>query len=148
MNLQGWVLGRRVHPVTACRRFREGKLPVPALSCGRLILVRPDPKPSPVGAVVVHCRVSSAGRKPTGRATPSTTGSPTSAVMACTSSPAAPPAVAATASQPARSPGSSFVASTGPFSEPAGMTGSPHAAPAKPDVAKPDVTVVTTFRCG
>ena len=51
-----------MHPVTAYRWFREGKLPVPARRAGRLILV--DPKPVSVdGMVAAYCRVSSADQK-------------------------------------------------------------------------------------
>lgn len=53
-----------MHPVTAYRWFREGKLPVPARRAGRLILVDPEPKPVSVrGTVAAYCRVSSADQK-------------------------------------------------------------------------------------
>lgn len=52
-----------VHPVTAYRWYREGKLPVPARRAGRLILVDPDPRPVEAGRVVAYCRVFSADQK-------------------------------------------------------------------------------------
>ena len=52
-----------VHPVTAYRWYREGRLPVPARRAGRLILVDPDPKPAGTGRVAAYCRVSSADQK-------------------------------------------------------------------------------------
>lgn len=63
VNLREWALTQGVHPVTAYRWFREGKLPVPARRAGRLILVDPDPKPVDAGKVVAYCRVSSADQK-------------------------------------------------------------------------------------
>jgi putative resolvase len=64
VNLKEWAREQGVHPVTAYRWFREGKLPVPARRAGRLILVDPDPKPVPVGGMVAaYCRVSSADQK-------------------------------------------------------------------------------------
>jgi putative resolvase len=59
VNLREWALAQGVHPVTAYRWYREGKLPVPARRAGRLILVDPDPKPVEAGRVVAYCRVSS-----------------------------------------------------------------------------------------
>jgi len=56
-------LEQGVHPVTAYRWFREGKLPVPARRVGRLILVDPAPKPAVAGTVAAYCRVSSAEQK-------------------------------------------------------------------------------------
>jgi predicted site-specific integrase-resolvase len=47
-----------VHPVTACRWYREGKLPVPARRAGRLILVDPVPSLVPAETVAVYARVS------------------------------------------------------------------------------------------
>lgn len=60
VNLREWALAQGVHPVTAYRWFREGKLPVPARRAGRLILVNPEPVPASSGRVVAYCRVSSA----------------------------------------------------------------------------------------
>ena len=39
MNLRKWAIANRVHPVTAYRWLREGKLPVPATRVGALILI-------------------------------------------------------------------------------------------------------------
>ena len=62
--MKEWAREQGVHPVTAYRWLREGKLPVPARRAGRLILVDPDPKPVPVGGMVAaYCRVSSADQK-------------------------------------------------------------------------------------
>jgi putative resolvase len=63
MNLKEWALAQGVHPVTAYRWFREGKLPVPARRAGRLILVDPAPQPAMPTRVVAYCRVSSADQK-------------------------------------------------------------------------------------
>ena len=63
MNLKEWALAQGVHPVTAYRWFREGRLPVPARRAGRLILVDPEPRPALAGRVVAYCRVSSADQQ-------------------------------------------------------------------------------------
>ncbi|WP_328414214.1 IS607 family transposase [Micromonospora sp. NBC_00389] len=63
MNLKEWAKREGVHPVTAYRWFREGKLPVPARRVGGLILVESPPAPAPAGVVVVYARVSSADQK-------------------------------------------------------------------------------------
>ena len=64
VNLREWALEQGVHPVTAYRWFREGKLPVPARRAGRLILVDPEPKPVSLrGTVAAYCWVSSADQK-------------------------------------------------------------------------------------
>jgi predicted site-specific integrase-resolvase len=63
VNLKEWARQQGVHPVTAYRWFREGKLPVPARRAGRLILVDPAPVPAPSGTVAVYARVSSADQK-------------------------------------------------------------------------------------
>ena len=39
MNLKEWAGVQGIHPVTAYRWFRDGKLPVPARRVGGLILV-------------------------------------------------------------------------------------------------------------
>jgi len=39
MNLREWALAQGIHPQTAYRWYREGKLPVPARKIGTLILV-------------------------------------------------------------------------------------------------------------
>jgi putative resolvase len=64
VNLKEWAQGQGVHPVTAYRWFREGKLPVPARRVGRLILVdAPAEEPVDSGRTVACCRVSSAGQQ-------------------------------------------------------------------------------------
>ncbi len=63
VNLKEWALAQGVHPVTAYRWFREGKLPAPARRAGRLILVDLDLKPAEVGVVAAYCRVWSADQK-------------------------------------------------------------------------------------
>lgn len=63
VNLKEWALAQGVHPVTAYRWFREGKLPVPARRAGRLILVDLDLNPAEAGLVAAYCRVSSADQK-------------------------------------------------------------------------------------
>lgn len=63
MNLKEWALAQGVHPVTAYRWFREGKLPVPARRAGHLILVDPAAEVSGTGRVVAYARVSSADQK-------------------------------------------------------------------------------------
>ena len=55
VNLKEWALAQGVHPVTAYRGFREGKLPVPARRAGRLILVDLDLRPAGVGGVAAYC---------------------------------------------------------------------------------------------
>jgi predicted site-specific integrase-resolvase len=61
--LKAWALAQGVHPVTAYRRYREGKLAVPARRAGYLILVDRVPVPSASGRVVAYARVSSAGQR-------------------------------------------------------------------------------------
>jgi len=63
VNLKEWARQQDVHPVTAYRWFREGKLPVPARRVGRLIPVDPAPVPETAGMVAVHARVSSADQR-------------------------------------------------------------------------------------
>ena len=48
-----------MHPVTAYRWFREGKLPVPATRVGGLILIDQPASTMPAGVSVVNARVSS-----------------------------------------------------------------------------------------
>jgi predicted site-specific integrase-resolvase len=52
-----------VHPVTAYRWLREGKLPVPATRVGGLILIDQPASPAPTGVSVVYARVSSPGQR-------------------------------------------------------------------------------------
>jgi putative resolvase len=63
VNLKEWARVQGVHPVTAYRWFREGKLPVPARKVGRLILVEPVEEALERVRVVAYCRVSSADQK-------------------------------------------------------------------------------------
>jgi predicted site-specific integrase-resolvase len=42
VNLTDWADAQGIHVQTACRRYREGTLPVPARKVGRLILVSPQ----------------------------------------------------------------------------------------------------------
>lgn len=66
MNLREWALSQGVHPQTAYKWFREGKLPVPARKMGKLILVGDlaDRPAQRRGRTVVYARVSSADQKP------------------------------------------------------------------------------------
>jgi predicted site-specific integrase-resolvase len=61
VNLKEWAKQQGIHPVTAYRWFRSGKLPVSARRVGHLILVDPSgpSRSSPGGAVAVYARVSS-----------------------------------------------------------------------------------------
>ena len=63
MNLKEWAKREGVHPVTAYRWFREGKLPVPARRVGGLILVEQVADATPAERVVVYARVSSADQR-------------------------------------------------------------------------------------
>jgi predicted site-specific integrase-resolvase len=63
VNLKEWARQQGVHPVTAYRWFREGRLPVPARRAGRLILVDPGRVPVSAGLVTVCTGVSSAGQR-------------------------------------------------------------------------------------
>ena len=62
MNLAEWAESQGVARVTAYRWFREGKLPVPALKVGGLILVGPVDT-TPKRQTVVYARVSSADQR-------------------------------------------------------------------------------------
>jgi len=61
-NLREWALAQGIHPQTAYRWSREGKLPVPARKMGKLILVGDLAKSAGPGPhhTVVSARVSSA----------------------------------------------------------------------------------------
>jgi predicted site-specific integrase-resolvase len=66
MNLREWALSQGVHPQTAYRWYRQGKLPVPARKMGKLILVgdlEATPKSS-AGRSVIYARVSSTDQQP------------------------------------------------------------------------------------
>ncbi len=60
MNLKEWAKSQGIHPVTAYRWFRDGKLPVSARRVGGLILVDVPDASAATGSVAVYCRVSSA----------------------------------------------------------------------------------------
>ncbi|MDA8332290.1 MAG: IS607 family transposase, partial [Candidatus Dormibacteraeota bacterium] len=53
MNLKEWARVQGVHPVTAYRWFRDGKLPVPARRVGGLILVDAPGSAAATGSVAV-----------------------------------------------------------------------------------------------
>jgi predicted site-specific integrase-resolvase len=63
VNLKEWAKREGVHPVTAYRWFREGKLPVSARRVGGLILVEQPAESVPDETVVVYARVSSADQQ-------------------------------------------------------------------------------------
>ncbi len=65
MNLAEWAASQGVHPQTAYRWFRQGRLPVPAQRVGGLIMVGDlsgDDRSS-TGRTAVYARVSSADQK-------------------------------------------------------------------------------------
>src|SRR3979490_499961 len=67
MNLTEWAKAQGVHPHTAYRWFREGRLPVPATRVGsRTILVNVEACTAleMVGGVGLYARVSSHDQKP------------------------------------------------------------------------------------
>ena len=61
MTLKQWAIAQGVHPQTAYRWFREGKLPVPAVRVGtRTILINPEAlTPSGVRGIGIYARVGS-----------------------------------------------------------------------------------------
>lgn len=61
--MKEWAKREGVHPVTAYRWFREGKLPVPARRVGGLILVEQAAGAPPSEVVVVYAGVSSADQR-------------------------------------------------------------------------------------
>ena len=69
VNLRQWAIANGLHPQTAYKWFRDGKLPVPAYRAGNLILIGDPERPvSPAGSpavsnTVVYARVSSADQK-------------------------------------------------------------------------------------
>jgi predicted site-specific integrase-resolvase len=63
VNLREWAIANGVHPVTAYRWFREGKLPVPATRVGGLILIDQPASIVPAGVTVVYACVSSADQR-------------------------------------------------------------------------------------
>ena len=63
MNLKEWAKEQGIHPVTAYRWFRDGRLPVPAHRVGGLILVDASGSAAATGSVAVCARVSSADQR-------------------------------------------------------------------------------------
>ena len=63
MNLKEWARGQWIHPVTAYRWFRDGKLAVPTHRVGGLILVDAAGSAAATGSVAVYARVSSADQR-------------------------------------------------------------------------------------
>ena len=65
MNLREWAEAQHIHPQTAYRWFREGRLPVPAQRVGGLIVVGDLTKCASVhvSKTVIYARVSSADQK-------------------------------------------------------------------------------------
>lgn len=65
VNLREWALEQGIHPQTAYKWFRQGKLPVPATKMGKLILVGDLSSSARKGhgSTVIYARVSSADQK-------------------------------------------------------------------------------------
>ena len=63
MNLKEWAGVQGIHPVTAYRWFRDGKLPVPARRVGGLILVDAPGSAAATGGVAAYARVSAADQR-------------------------------------------------------------------------------------
>jgi predicted site-specific integrase-resolvase len=65
MNLAEWAEAQNIHPQTADRWFRAGKLPVPAQRVGGLIVIGDlaDTQPQPNAKTAINARVSSADQK-------------------------------------------------------------------------------------
>ncbi|MHB1721258.1 MAG: IS607 family transposase [Acidimicrobiales bacterium] len=65
MNLAEWAEAQGIHPQTAYRWFRQGRLPVPAQRVGGLIMVGDlsGEDRVPTGRTAVYARVSSADQK-------------------------------------------------------------------------------------
>jgi predicted site-specific integrase-resolvase len=65
VNLREWALSQGIHPQTAYRWHRQGKLPVSARKMGKLILVGDLDAPAHKerGRTAVYARVSSADQK-------------------------------------------------------------------------------------
>jgi len=62
MNVTEWAEAQHIHPETAYRWFRQGRLPVPAERVGGLILVGDlaDSQPQSSAETAIYARVSSA----------------------------------------------------------------------------------------
>jgi predicted site-specific integrase-resolvase len=63
VNLKEWSVANGVHPVTAYRWFREGKLSVSTTRVGGLILIDTQAGSTDSGTTVVYARVSSADQR-------------------------------------------------------------------------------------
>jgi len=63
MKLNEWARLQGIHPVTAYRCVRDGKLPVPARRVGGLILVGAPGSSAASGSVAVYACVSSADQR-------------------------------------------------------------------------------------
>jgi len=65
VNLREWALSQGIHPRTAYRWHRQGKLPVPAQKMGKLILVGDLEAPARQerGRTAIYARVSSADQR-------------------------------------------------------------------------------------
>ncbi len=63
MSLSEWAKVQGIHPVTAYRWFRDGKLPVSARRGGGLILVDAPESAAPTDPIAVYARVSSADQR-------------------------------------------------------------------------------------
>jgi len=65
MNVAEWAEAQHIHPETAYRWFRQGRLPVPAERVGGLILVGDlaDSQPQSSATTAIYARVSSADQK-------------------------------------------------------------------------------------
>lgn len=65
MNLTEWAEAQGIHPQTAYRWFRQGRLPVPAQRVGGLIMVGDlsGDEPPLTRSTVIYARVSSADQK-------------------------------------------------------------------------------------
>jgi predicted site-specific integrase-resolvase len=65
VNLREWALSQGIHPQTAYRWHRQGKLPVPARKMGKLILVGDLEAPARQerGRTAIYARVSSVDQR-------------------------------------------------------------------------------------
>ncbi|NNN13366.1 MAG: IS607 family transposase [Acidimicrobiaceae bacterium] len=66
MNLREWALSQGIHPQTAYRWYRTGKMPVPARRIGNKLIVVGDLESAQPqqGLTVIYPRVSSSEEKP------------------------------------------------------------------------------------
>ncbi|MFF5209812.1 hypothetical protein [Streptosporangium sp. NPDC000396] len=61
MKLAQWARSQGIHPQTAYRWFREGKMPVPARRLSTGTIVVDGPAAQSLGGAVLYARVSSHG---------------------------------------------------------------------------------------